>query len=123
MSRKPLHIDKLDLFCNRCQCYVNKYTETTVVAVEVLCLNCDNWLCGEYDAFGNPEYQDSPSIERIKGVRRPLTKRNIFIAQFLRLICKKLVQDLPAEGFESEYIEKGWGVLAEYCKHLGSAVS
>jgi len=60
---KGLHIDKDELFCNRCNKYVCKYTEIIVIYGEVHCFHCDNWLCGEYDAFGIVE---DPSVEHIK---------------------------------------------------------
>lgn len=61
----PRHIEKSELFCNRCNKYVRKHTETYLENGEVHCLFCHNWLCGEYDAFG--DLGDlSPSLKHIK---------------------------------------------------------
>ena len=53
--RVPLHIHKAKLCCNRCNKDVHKHHETIVKEEEVYCIYCDNWLCGEYDAFGDVE--------------------------------------------------------------------
>jgi len=61
---KGIHENKKELFCNRCQRYVDKFTGTIVMEEEVHCL-CGNWLCGFFDAFGDVS-QESVSIKRIK---------------------------------------------------------
>jgi hypothetical protein len=65
VDRPPFHLNKQKLFCNRCNRWRDKFTETLVLEDEVHCLICDNWLCGIYDAFGDLS-STSPSIERIK---------------------------------------------------------
>jgi hypothetical protein len=62
-DKPPLHINTVSLFCNRCNRWVDKYRQTLVIDGEVHCLKDLNWLCGEYDAFGNQNM--SPSIQRI----------------------------------------------------------
>ena len=61
---KPRHIDKRELFCNRCNKNINKCTETYLQEEEVHCVHCHNWLCGEYDAFGDLG-DVSPSLKHI----------------------------------------------------------
>ena len=63
-NKKPLHLDKKTLFCNRCLRYMDKFTETLVLDDEVYCLFCDNWLCGKFDAFG--DLSESPTITHIR---------------------------------------------------------
>lgn len=57
---KGLHWDKKKLWCNRCNRNVNKWTETILYSMpiqenpdnqDVFCIFCENWLCGEEDAF------------------------------------------------------------------------
>lgn len=66
---KPIHAHKAELFCNRCEKYVNKWTGTIIVDGQVVCLCCGNWLCGEYDAFG---VLDMPTIEHIRHMAREM---------------------------------------------------
>lgn len=49
---KGLHEDKDTLFCNVCSVDVDKWIGTQVINEEVYCLRCNNWLCGEFDCFG-----------------------------------------------------------------------
>jgi hypothetical protein len=60
---KPFHLNDEHLYCNRCQKYIDKFSDTILIDNEIHCLYCENWLCGFNDCFG---VQCSPSIERIK---------------------------------------------------------
>lgn len=114
MSRLPLHIDKLELFCNRCNKYVNKFIETTIIDNEVYCLHCDNWLSGEEDCFGCiGEERISPSITHIKMMSGGLVKKNIFIAKFLNIVFRKLNSGLPEEGYLDELFTKSYELLKQ----------
>jgi hypothetical protein len=66
MDREPLHIDKKELFCNRCNKYIDKFTGTLVINNETHCLYCGNWLCGCYDAFGCEMLLEDPTIVHCK---------------------------------------------------------
>lgn len=82
---EPLHLNKTHLPCNSESCradpgapkdangdrLLEKFTETLMIQVsedpekwDVYCRHCENWLCGDYDAFGNLQLQ-SISIVRI----------------------------------------------------------
>lgn len=122
MNQKYIHIDKLELFCNRCLKYINKYTHTYLLDNDLHCLNCHNWLCGEKDAFGDIESNESPSITHVKIMGSGLTKKNVFIAQFLKLIYRILNQQLPDEDFESDFIKKAWEILAGEVRHIISVL-
>ena len=63
-NRLPYHLNEKKLWCNRCNRWVDKYTETLVMDDEVSCLICDNWLAGEWDCFG--DVSESPAITHIR---------------------------------------------------------
>lgn len=56
----PRHADKTYLECNSPACrrpggknrLIHKDKETLHLGTEVHCMYCENWLCGEYDAWG-----------------------------------------------------------------------
>ena len=48
----PLHMDKEVLFCNKCNKDIDRIAGTLVCHNEVYCRYCNNWICGERDAFG-----------------------------------------------------------------------
>jgi len=65
----PLHIHKDVLFCNRCNSHIDKHRETVIDEKDdVHCIHCGNWLCGFYDAFGDPggEIPLSPTLQRVR---------------------------------------------------------
>ena len=70
--RPSIHEDKNELFCNRCEKYLNKHSETLVLNDEVHCIYCENWLCGLYDGFGI-DRRVEPQIAHIKIQGRMLT--------------------------------------------------
>jgi NAD-dependent SIR2 family protein deacetylase len=79
---KGLHEDKKTLYCNQCEEEVDKWTGTQVLNShpeqnkygEVYCLSCGNWLCGEFDAFGEPGrfHYFNPAIRKLEQMRKDL---------------------------------------------------
>jgi hypothetical protein len=118
MFRIPLHINKDKLSCNRCIKDIDKFTETLLIEGEVHCIFCDNWLCGEYDAFGNIELIGSPSIQHIKMVGGIINKKDNFIPSFLEVVGKILHENLPNEGNELELMIKSYNIILKETGHF-----
>lgn len=55
---KPRYEYQDFLFCNKCDHNIDKFAETLVIEGNVYCIFCDNWICGEEDAFGSPDQED-----------------------------------------------------------------
>ena len=47
-----------DLFCNKCNRNINKYTEMLNIESQMYCIYCDNWITPFYDAFGIKELEE-----------------------------------------------------------------
>lgn len=65
--------------------------------------------------------QESPTITHIK-IMSGLIRKNIFIWQFLKVVYKKLNQQLPNEDYESDFIQKAWQILKNETRHIASVI-
>ncbi len=115
----PLHIHKIHLYCNSEYCrnqdalkdengnrLIHKHRETNVYDENVYCIHCGNWLCGEYDAFGN----------------LGLTKKGEFIPCFLSFLQRQLEAGLPEEHFEGKMLAIAGQIVKERLNHIEDAV-
>jgi len=111
MDNNPRHLEKNELFCNRCNKYVDKHCGTILIEEELHCLECYNWLCGQWDAFGVISDRENGLISKF-----------LFIKQFLRVVEKRLLRILPDQDFESQMIEKAWEILKSETGHILAAL-
>ena len=49
-------------------------------------------------------------------------KKQKFVPLFLEVIRKDLLNELPDEDFENDYIDKAWDIIADKVKHIWRAV-
>lgn len=117
---KPLHLHKTYLYCNSDSCrsqdipkdengnrLIHKYKETyTGASGDLHCIHCDNWLCGEYDAFGNTGF----------------IHKNEFIPHYLEFLRRHLEEGLPEEHLEGKMLAAATRITIERLKHLELAV-